>query len=83
MASKKRKYRQKPEFDTFDELDYLYDDDLDLADIAKDFYSTDWNKYADSEGRISARRQIERNKDMRKLYSELDEWEQFGAWDAR
>lgn len=83
MASNKRKYRQKLEIDSFDELDYLYDDNTDLADIAKDFYSTEWNNYADSEGRISARRQIERTKDMRKLYSELDEWEQFGAWDDR
>lgn len=78
MASKKRKYRQKMAFDTYDDLDSVYDEDMDISDIARDFYSADSGYESDDEARITARRQIERRRDMKKLYSELDEWEEFG-----
>ncbi len=79
MASKKRKYRQKMDFDLYDDDDdYLYDDDIDIKDIAKDFYSADSDYESESLGRVSARRQIERRRDMKRLYSQLDDWESFG-----
>lgn len=78
MASRKRKFRQKMDFEPSDDVDFNYDDDMDIKDIARDFYSTDSYYESDEESRITARRQIERRRDMKKLYSELDEWEEFG-----
>lgn len=81
MASKKRKYRQKWDFDDYDDLDGTYDDDIDINDIARDFYSADSRYETEEETRITARRQIERRRDMRKLYSELDDWEIYADQD--
>ena len=80
MASKKRKYRQKFDFDPYDGLDFSGDDadDVDIKDIARDFYSTYSDYEMDEDNRITARRQIERRRDMKRLYSELDDWEEFG-----
>ena len=78
MASRKRKFRQKMDFDPYDDLDFMYDDDIDIKDIARDFYSADSDYEPDEESRITARRQIERRRDMKRLYSELDQWEEFG-----
>jgi hypothetical protein len=80
MASKKRKYRQKIEFDPYDDLDFA-DEEFEIKDIAKDFYSTYSEYETDEDSRITARRQIERRRDMKRLYSELDEWEEFGISD--
>ena len=82
MASKKRRYRQKFEFDPYDDFDFNddYVDEADIKDIARDFYST-LSDYEHDESRITARRQIERRRDMKRLYSELDDWEEFGASD--
>jgi hypothetical protein len=77
MASKKRKFRQKMDFDPYDDFDDLYDEDLDLKDIEKDIYSTDWEDDMSESGKVSARRQIDRRREMKRLYSELDEWEEF------
>jgi hypothetical protein len=81
MASRKQKFRQKMDFESYDDVDYMDDDDMDIKDIARDFYSADSNYESDEESRITARRQIERRRELRKLYSELDEWEQFGDQD--
>ena len=68
-------------FDPYDDIDSSYDDDMEMSDIARDFYSADSDYESDEEARITARRQIERRRDMKKLYSELDEWEEFGIAD--
>jgi hypothetical protein len=81
MASKKRKYRQKWDFDDYEDLDFTYEDDLEISDIAKDFYSADSRYDSEEETRITARHQIERRKDMKKLYSELNDWEMYGDQD--
>ena len=81
MASRKRKFRHKMDFEPHDDVDFIYDDDMDIKDIARDFYSTDRHYDLEEESRITARRQIERRTDMKKLYSELDEWEEFGNYD--
>jgi hypothetical protein len=83
MASKKRKYRQKFEFDPYDGFDFNddYVDDTDIRDIARDFDSTYSDYELDKDPRITARRQIERRRDMKRLYSELDDWEEYGASD--
>ena len=81
MASKKRRYRQKFEFDPYDDLNFSndYDDDVDIKDIARDFYSTYSDYEVGEESRITARRQIECRSDMKKLYSELEVLVDFGV----
>jgi hypothetical protein len=82
MASKKRKARQTMAFDPYDDVDFMYDDDIDIKDIARDFYSADSLYESDEESRVTARRQIERRRDIKKLYSQLDDWEEFGDDDC-
>lgn len=81
MASRKRKFRHKMDFDPYDDVDFMYDDDIDIKDIARDFFSVDSGYEPNESSRITARRQIERNREMKKLYSELDDWKEFGDHD--
>lgn len=79
MGRKVKKRYLDLDNDPYDEYDDLYDDDLDLKELARDVHSTtDWDDYFASVERMSARRKIERRRDMKKLYSELDDWEEFG-----
>jgi hypothetical protein len=86
MSKKSRKKRQKidVEFDE-DGFDDMYDDDYDLDNLSRDIYSTEWGNYEfdnDKRGGSDARRRIERHRDMKKLYSELNDWEEFGTEDS-
>lgn len=67
----------------FDDLGFdPYDDDEsgsdsefdDIAELAGDFYSTEWEDPAGSDRRLSARRRIERRNELKDLYSEFDDW---------
>ena len=78
MTKKARKKYKELDFDPFDEFDDLFSDDLDGKELSKDIQSAGWDDYLETEERFSARRKIERRNDMRKLYSQLDEWEQYG-----
>jgi len=78
MSKKARKKHRELDFDPLDELDGLYDDDFDVNELSRGSHTTGWDDYFDTEERFSARRKIERRNDMKKLYSQLDEWEQFG-----
>jgi hypothetical protein len=78
MASKKRKYRQKMKVDLYENYDDYYDEDFDINDISKDFYSTERDYYVESDDRMTARRKIERREDLKNLYSQLDDFEEFG-----
>ncbi|HEY5775331.1 MAG TPA: hypothetical protein VIS57_04535 [Xanthomonadales bacterium] len=68
-----------PEFDSDPYDDYEdYEDELDddlgnIKHLSKDFYSTDWEDPSESDYRFSARRKIERRKDLKNLYSDLDD----------
>jgi hypothetical protein len=77
MGKKARKKHRELEFEPMDEFDDLYDDELDVRELTGSADS-EWGEYYDSEASFSARRKIERRNDMKKLYSQLDEWEQFG-----
>ena len=71
-----RKARNQ-EFDDFDldSYDDYGDDDLgELADIARDFYSTEWEDPSGHERRISTRRKIERRNELKDLFSQFDDW---------
>jgi hypothetical protein len=75
MARRKRKQGFEDfDFDPYDD----YDDDSDLdefADLAKDFYSTDWEDPSGTDHRVSARRRIERRNELKDLFSEFDDWD--------
>jgi hypothetical protein len=78
MAKKTGKKYQELDFDPYDQIDDLYDGQLDIKELSKDAQGSGWDDYLEPEERFSARRKIERRNDMKKLYSQLDEWEQFG-----
>lgn len=76
MAKKARKKYKELDFDPYDEFEETFEEDLDVKELSQ---SGDWDDYyEETEERFSARRKIERRNDMKKLYSQLDEWEQFG-----
>lgn len=82
MGSKNRRKARDFESSSYDDydddLDNGFDDDLkDLGSLSKDFYSTDWEDPSGSERRFSTRRKIERRNDLRELYSQFDEWDDF------
>jgi hypothetical protein len=77
MAKKSRKHHRNMDFDAFDDFEDSFDDDYELHELSIEYDSDDdWNS---GEGKFTARRKIERRKDMKKLYSQLDEWEEFGS----
>lgn len=76
MAKKAGKKYRELDFDPYADTDDEYDDELDVSE----FLRSDWgDDYPETEERFSARRKIERRNDMRKLYSQLDEFEEFGG----
>ena len=79
MGKKARKLARKSKF-IFDEDNHdFYDYEQEMADLGPDIYSTVWgDDDAEKDSHVSARRKIERRRDMKKLYSQLDEWEEFG-----
>lgn len=83
MAKRARKKNRDFNFDPYDDFDDMYDDDFDPKDVSKDFYSTEWGEddISDWNGHGTARRKIERRNEMKRLYSELNDWEEFGDSD--
>jgi len=66
------------DYDDYDDYEEEFDDDIgNLKNLSKDFYSTDWEDPSYSEHRISARRRIERRNDLRNLYSQIDDGDEF------
>ena len=79
MARKTGKKYRELDFDPYANADDPFGDgELDTGELAKDFYGTEWGDDFDTEERFSARRKIERRNDVRRLYSQLDEFEEFG-----
>jgi hypothetical protein len=78
MAKKARKKFKELDFDPYDEFEEPVDEDFDVKEVSREMSNGGWDDYYDTEERFSARRKIERRNDMKKLYSQLDEWEQFG-----
>lgn len=78
MGKRARKHSRDFDFDPYDDFDDLYDDDLEKKEFARDIYSTEWGDHIEKDKRISSRRQIERRNEMKKLYSQLDDFEEFG-----
>jgi len=80
MARKSRKTRHDTKLDLFDDFDDFddFDEELDLEKMSRDVLNEEWGDYFDRSQRGSARRKIERRHEMKKLYSELNDWEEFG-----
>ena len=81
MAKRARKKHRDFNFDPYDDFDDMYDDDFDAKEISKDFFSAEWGEdddFSDFNGHGTARRKIERRNEMKRLYSELNDWEEFG-----
>ncbi len=81
MSKKSRQQKQKLRVVDIDEFDEEFDEEFDLDDLSRDIYSTEWGDDVDSDQSFSARRKIERRKERQKLYSELNDWEEFGERD--
>ena len=80
MSKKSRRNRAKLDPYRFEApLDLMADDDdIDLDHLEGDLDDDDWWSDADAEARMSTRRKIERRRERRALYSELNDWESFG-----
>ena len=78
MSKNSRRRREKPalEGDIF-----FFEDDHDTK--GHEPYDLEWidDDLPGGGTRTDARRRIERYRDMKSLYSELDEWDEFGARD--
>lgn len=73
-----KKLQGRVQDDTFDdEFDDEFDDDLEMASLGWD--EDEWEENDGDQDRFSSRRKIERRRDMKKVYSDLDEWDQFGS----
>ena len=68
-------------YDGYDVNDDMYDDLDGIKDLSKGFYSTEWEDPSGSERRFSTRRKIERRNDLKKLLSELVEWDDINLRD--
>ena len=77
MGKRARKNYRNVSIENEDDFDDLFDDDFDANELSKDISSTEWGD-DDQDSSVNARRKIERRKDIKKLYSQLDEWEEFG-----
>jgi hypothetical protein len=76
-----RKNRKKPteKYDLFDDFDdFSFDEDLDLERLSRNLKNEEWGDPYDRSPRGSSRRQIERRQELKRLYSELNDWEEFG-----
>ena len=83
MGSKKRSKSSKFDSDSYDDYDdydeFNFDDDIgsdDLRKVSKDFYSADWEDPSGPESRFSSRRKIERRNDLKRLYSQFDDYDE-------
>jgi hypothetical protein len=89
MGKKAGKHKRDMDLDPYDDFDNAFVDELDELssdeldelssdELAKDIFSTDWDHFSTAEDHSDVRRKIERREDMKKLYSQLNDWEEFG-----
>jgi hypothetical protein len=81
MAKKPRK-RAKFKLDDIEDFYDTFEKDFNSARYSRDTYSAEWGDY-EREARHDTRRRVERRRDMKKAYSQLDEWEKFSGWTDR
>ena len=79
MGKKSRTQKRKSE-DIFENFDDLYDNDvdLDLDELSMDIHGMEpVDYYYEQATSGNVRRTIERRSDMRKLYSQLNDWDEY------
>lgn len=79
MGKKARKSYRNISIVDDDDFDDLFDDEFDADDLSRESYSTSFGGGDGKDRGLNARRRIERRRDMKQLYSQLDEWEEFGS----
>jgi len=79
MGKKARKSYRNVSIVDDDDFDDLFDDEFDADGLSGESYGASLEDQDDKDRGINARRRIERRKDTKKLYSQLDEWEEFGS----
>ncbi|MDT8320706.1 MAG: hypothetical protein RQ826_09310 [Xanthomonadales bacterium] len=79
MAKRKHGKPKAYEIDLYEDFESPFDADADLDELSSELAGTDPDDFFEPGERFSARRKIERRNDMRRLYSQLDEWEEFGS----
>lgn len=79
MAKRKHGKPKAYEIDPYEDYPVSFEDNADLDELSSEFAIGDQDEFFEPEERFSARRKIERRNDMRRLYSQLDEWEEFGT----
>jgi hypothetical protein len=87
MGSKNRPKTRDFDSDSYDDYDDYEDYEAEFGDDlgnmkvpSKDFYSADWEDPSDPGPRISARRRIERRRELRELYSQFDDTDELDVW---
>ena len=88
MGSKKRSNQTDYDVDPFDDYDDYNDYEIEFGDdvgyvknLSKELYGTDWDDPPGSEHRISSRRRIERRNELRDLYSQIGDLDEFELGD--
>lgn len=83
MSKKARRNRMKLDPHRFEGPSHAMDDDdeidFEFDHLAYEFSDDDWEEDPDTEERLSARRKIERRGERRALFSELNDWQNFGT----
>lgn len=78
MGSKHKRNPQEYGPDPYENFDDdMIDDFDDFDDLTKDFYSTDWENPAGTKRRGNARRKIERRNELKDLFMEFDDWDDY------
>ena len=78
MGKHAQKGKHHNDFDPYDD-DYVFVDELGSDELAKDIFSTDWESNSKAPEPTDARRRIEQREETKRLYYQLDDWEEFGA----
>ena len=82
MARKSRKRKKvkldiNEDFNDFEDFEN-FDEEFDSDEFIHDTQNTDWDEYYyERDSRKGGRRRSERREDMKKLYSQLEEWEEY------
>ena len=70
------------DYDDYDDYEEFYNDASELKDLSWDMDSSDWEAGTGPRQRKSSHRRTGQRRAKRKPYSELNEWESFGADDG-
>lgn len=82
MGKKTHKHKRSSDFDTFDDVENFYDEEFDSKELSRDIYSTEWGMYPESDDLGRPQSKSRRQGGKNRVYSELNDWEEFGERDS-